>query len=274
MRGEFLASKAAKRGLKAEDRLIDAINNVNELGKVLIKNIEDFLDLKFTSCSAHKGPARAKTDVAITCNGRSILISVKEFDAKADYNHVERNYVDFYAQKWSMPEDIYVALKRFVGEVDKQGSPISIESLKREAEILNISPGKLSKKRRTFINQMDPKTIEEIREFFQSNKAKILKDIFINNENIEFFIILKRQGNVVYYHLVPTKDVLDVYTRGDVAITAGGSLQIGNVILQRKSGDHRTNGGWVDVVASQLQFKMRPSQCIEDRIPLMQEEVE
>lgn len=268
-----MASKAAKRGLKAEDRLIDAINNMDELGKKLIKNMEYLLDLTCMSYSAQKGPARAKADIVVTCNGRRILISVKEFDVKADYNHVERNYVDFYAQKWSMPRDVYIALKRFVGEVDKQGNLISIETLEREAELLNMSPGKLSKKRRTFLNQMDMRTREIVKEFFRSNKAKILKEIFIDDENVEFFIIAKRQGNVAYYYVVPTKDVLDVYSSGDVVITPRGSLQIGKVVLQRKGGDHRTNGGWVDVVASQLQFKISPSECIKNHVPLMNEKV-
>jgi len=268
-----LASKAAKRGLKAEDRLIDAINNMDELGKKLIENIEDFFGLKCTSCSAQKGPARAKADIVVTCNGRRILISAKEFDVKADYNHVERNYVEFYVQKWFMPQDVYVALKRFVGEVDKQGNPISIETLEREAKLLGTSPGKLSKERRTFLNQMDPQTREIIKEFFRSNKAKILKDVFINDENVEFFIIVKRQGDVAYYYFVPTADVLDVYSNGDVVITPKGSLLIGNVVLQRKSGDHRTNGGWADVVASQLQFKIRLSECIKSRVSIMHENV-
>jgi hypothetical protein len=268
-----LASKAARRGLRAEDRIIDAINDMDELGKKLIENIEGLTGFKCLSWSAQKGPTRAKADVIVTCNGKRILISIKEFDVKADYNHVERNYVDFYAGKWSMSQDVYTALKRFVGEVDGKGNPISIETLEREAELLNTSPGKLSKKRRTLLNQLSPQTREIIKDFFRSNKTRILKEIFIDDENVEFFVIVKRQGNVAYYYLVPTKDVLDIYSSGDVVITPRGSLQIGNVVLQRKSGNHRTDGGWADAAASQLQFKIRPSECIKNRVPLMSEKV-
>jgi len=268
-----LASKAAKRGLKAEKRLINAINSKDELGKKLIKAIEDSLGLKFTSCSAYKGPPRAKTDIVITCNSKSILISVKEFDVKFDYNHVERHYVDFYARKWSMPQSVYVSLKQFVGEINEQGDPISIETLEREAERLGMSPGKLSKKRRIFINQMNYQTREAIKEFFRANKAEILKDVFINDENIELFIVIKREGDTAHYYVLPTKDVLDVYSAGDVIITPRGSLQTGKVVLQRKGGDHRTNGGWVDVVASQLQFKIKPSECIKNRNSMMHEKI-
>lgn len=269
-----MASKAAKRGIKAEERLINAINRMDELGEKLIKTIEDFLSLKFTSYSARKGPPRAKTDIVISFDKRSILISVKEFDVKADYNHVERHYVEYYVQKWSMPRDVYVGLKQFVGEVDESENPISINMLEVEAERLGTTPGKLSKKRRTFINKMDQQTRNAIIEFFKSNKEKVLKDVFINDENIEFFIVVKREGGRACYYILPTKDALDVYGDGDVATTPRGSLRMGRVVIQRKGGDHRTARGWVDRAASQLQFKIRPSECIRDRDPVMCEQVE
>ena len=268
-----MASKAARRGLKAENRLIDAINSKNELGKKLIKAIEKRLGLQFTSCSACKSPARIKSDIRVTCNDKCILISVKEFDVKADYNHVERNYVDFYSQKWSMPRDVYVGLKRFVGEVDKRGNPVQVEAIEKEARRSGMTPGKLSKKRRTFINRLPKPTQNTIKEFFNSNKRKILKDILIADEDIAFFIIIKREDAKAYYYIVPTKDMLDTYDSGDVSITPRGSLQMGKIIIQRKSGDHQTPSGWADRSASQLQFKIRPSECIRDSNPIMQEKV-
>jgi hypothetical protein len=274
--GFMVASEAARRGLKAQNRLIDAINTKDELGKKLIKAIEDLSGLRFISCSARECPPRAKADVAIACNGRCILISVKEFDLDIgfDYNHVERKYLDFYAQKWSIPKDVYIALKKFVGEVDAQGNAISIEELKREAELLRTSPGKLSKIRRTLLNRMDHQTIENVKKFFMMNKMKILKDVFIGDETIKFFIFVKRQGGLAYYYIVRTEDVINVYSRGDVRITPRGSLLIGRVELQRKGGDHWTKSGWVDASASQLQFKIKPSECTKDRSPVAYEKVE
>jgi len=270
-----MASKAAKRGFKAEDRIINAINNNDEVGKKIIKAIEDLCGYSLMSYSAFKCPPRAKADIAITHNGKQILISVKEFDVDIgfDYNHVERNHVDFYAQKWSMPKDVYVALKKFVGEVNAKGDPISIEELQKEAELLGISPGKLSKKRRTFLNQMDDKTIESVKRFFSENKMKILKDVFIDDEAIEFFIIVKRQKGLACYYILSTKDVLDTYGKGDIKVTPKGSLLIGRVELQRKGGDHWTPRGWVDTSASQLQFKIKPSECITNRSPVACEKV-
>lgn len=275
MGDRVLASKAARRGFKAEDRIIAAINNNDEVGKKIIKAIKDLTGYSLISCSAFKCPPRAKADVGITCNGRQILISVKEFDVDIgfDYNHVERKYVDFYARKWSIPKDVYIALKKFVGEVNARGDPVSIEELKRDAELLGMSPGKLSKKRRIFLHQMDDQTIENVKRFFSENKMKILKDIFIDGEAIEFFIIVKRQRGLVYYYVLPTKDVLDIYSEGDVRITPKGSLLIGRVELQRKSGDHWTSRGWVDTSASQLQFKIKPSECTINRSPIVYEKV-
>ena len=270
-----MASKAARRGLKAEDRIIGAINTNDEVGKKIIKAIRDLSGLRLASYSAFKCPPRAKADIAITSNGRHILISAKEFDIDIgfDYNHVERKYVDFYAQKWSIPKDVCIALKKFVGEVDTKGNPISIEELKSEAELLGMSPGKLSKRRRTFLNQMNHRTIENVKGFFDENKMKILKDVFIGDEAVEFFFIVKRQGGLAYYYVLPTKDVLDIYGKGDVRITPRGSLLIGRVELQRKSGDSWTARGWVDTSASQLQFKIKPSECTRNRSPVAYEKV-
>jgi hypothetical protein len=268
-----LASKAARRGLKAENRIINAINTNNDVGKKIIKAIEDLSGLRLASCYAFKCPPRAKADIAITSNGRRVLISVKEFDADAgyDYNHVERKHVDFYAQKWSIPNDVYIALKKFVGEVDANGNPISIEELEKEAKLLGTSPGKLSKERRTFLNQMEPQIIENVKRFFNENKIKILKDVFIGDEAVEFFIIVKRQAGLVYYYVLPTKDVLDIYSKGEVRVTREGSLLISRVELQRKGGDHWTAYGRVDKSASQLQFKIKPSECTKDRSPVAYE---
>jgi hypothetical protein len=271
--GRKLASKAAKRGLRAENRIINAINTSNEAGRKIIKAMEDLSGLRLVPCHASKCSPRAKADIAITSNGRRTLISVKEFDADIgyDYNHVERKYVDFYAQKWSMPSDVYMALKKFVGEVDANGNPISIEELEKEAKLLGTSPGKLSKKRRTPLNQMDPQTIENIKGFFNKNKMKILKDVFIGDEPIEFFIIAKQQTGFIYYYVLPTEDVLNIYSEGEVKVTPYGNLLIGRVELQRKHGDHWTKHGWVDKSASQLQFKIKPSECTKNRIPVAYE---
>jgi hypothetical protein len=270
-----MASKAAKRGLKTEDIIINAINSKSGIGREIIKAIEKLYGYSLISYSAFKCSPTAKADIAIKHNGKQILISVKEFDAdiKFDYNHVERNYVDFYAQKWSMPREVYVALKRFVGEVDVQGNPISIEDLQKEAQLLGTSPGKLSKERKIPLSQMDDKTIESIKRFFSENKMKILKDVFINDENIEIFIIVKRQKGMIYYYVLPTKDVLNIYSEGDVKVTSKGNLLIGRVTLQRKGGDHHTASGWVDTSASQLQFKIKPSECITNSSPAAYQKV-
>ena len=268
-----MASKAARRGLKAEERLISAINSKEELGKKLINSIEGFLGVELVSCSSEKQPPRIKSDIVVSCNRRSILISVKEFEPKADYNHVERNYVEYYAKKWSIPREVYLGLKQFAGEVDKNGNPILIDAIEKEAEQLNTFPGKLSKRRRIFINELPKETQNAIRQFFKFNKEKIIKDILIGEEDIQFFIIIKQEDFRASYYVVPTREVLDVFSTGDVEITQRGSLQVGNVIMQRKSGNHHTSSGWTDRSASQLQFKIKPSQCIKNRNPVMSEDL-
>lgn len=271
----MMASKAARWGIKIEQRLIDAINNRNRdaLGQRIIESIESSLGLKFESCLAQKASSRLKADIIIMCDNRRLLISVKEFDVKADYNHVERDYVDSYAKRWDMPTDVYVALKMFVGEVDKQKKPSSIDNLIKEAKSLNMTPGELTKTRRIYLDQMDPQARNTLINFFKTNKERILKEIFTGSENINFFVIVKRENDMVSYYLLTTEDMLNIYGEGDVALS-DGNLRIGKVILQRKGGNHRTKSGWTDKAASQLQFKIRPSECIKNRKPLWEERLQ
>ena len=263
-----MAAIAARRGIRTQNRIINAINKRDKLGEEIIKFIKNSLGLEFQKCHAEHGEMGKKADVKISCDDTLILISVKEFDVRADYNHIERNFVDIYAQRWKMPSDVYEALKLYVGEVDQNGNPISIENLEREAEHLNTSPGRLSKRRRKLLNQMDKQKIEAIKKFFKENKQKILKEAFLGEEDIKFFIIAKRDAGKVCYYILPAEKVLSVYESGGIEITRRGNLKVGEVTLQRKGGDHRTARGWRNRSASQLQFKIRPSLCIRDSQPV------
>jgi hypothetical protein len=269
-----LASKAARRGIKTEDRLITAINFKDKLGEQIINFLQNYFKTTYGQVSARKAEARGKADIIISRDNMKIRLSVKEYDVKADYNHLERNFVEYYSQRWQMPREVYRGLKQFVGEVDDYGRPISIDVIEQEAKQAGTSPGKLTKERRKLLNQLEPRTREAIFEFFESNKEKIVKDVFVGEEDIEFFVIARRCGKQICYYILPTKEVLSIYTQGAVKITARGSLQIGKVVLQRKSGDHRTPSGWVDRAASQLQFKIKPSECVSSREPIFCEILE
>jgi len=262
-----MAAIAARRGIRTQNRIINAINKRDNMGEEMIKFIKNSLGLEFQKCHAEHGERGKKADVKISCDDTLILISVKEFDIRADYNHIERNFVDIYAQRWNMPSDVYETLKLYVGEVDQNGKPISIENLEREAEQLNTSPGRLSKQRRKLLNQMDEQKIKALKKFFEENKRKILEDAFLGKEDIKFFIIAKKEEKVCYY-ILPAEKVLSVYESGGIEITRRGNLKVGEVTLQRKGGDHRTAHGWRDRSASQLQFKIRPSLCIKDSTPV------
>lgn len=262
------SSKAARRGIRTEDRLVYAINTMDELGKAIVDFLEKSLNQKFTKCYARKREDLVKADIEILCNDTSILFSVKEFDVKADYNHIERNYVDVYRERWSIPQDVYKVLKLYVGEVDINGNPISLEVLENEAKQINMSVGKFSKRRRKLLNQLDAKSRQAVVNFFKSNRDRILRDIFIGKEDIKFFIIARRERDEVCYYILPTEDVLKTYGSGTVEITKRGNLSFYKITVQRKGGDHQTTHGWVNKTASHLQFKISPSLCIKNLKPV------
>jgi hypothetical protein len=261
-----LASKAARRGIETEDRLIRAINHKDLLGNKIIEYLQNYFKTTYKQVSASKARTHRKTDIIISCDYMNIGVSVKEYEA--DYNHLERNFVDYYSTKWQMSNIVYEGLKQFVGEVDDHGRPVSIDFIENEAKQLNTSPGKLTKNRRKSFNCLGPQIREEILKFFKSNKEKIIKDLFVDEESIQFFIIVRREKNEICYYILPTEKVLTIYANGDVRVTRQGNLQLGKVVLQRKGGNHKTNSGWEDKVASQLQFKIKPSVCTRSCEPI------
>lgn len=296
-------AKPAKRGYEIERILERHINNISEIGKGIIKFVKDTLNINCKNIHAERpSKGRPKVDLIVKCDGEEILFSIKSFNPKADYNHVERDFVEKYKRDWNISEDVYKALKIFVGEVDNKGNPIPHKEFLSEVEKLSndeikqeiknkikdpqeqndilkeiydkgkgISPGLVGKiRRRTFLqmSQENPDLVKKVIEFFKSNKDKIIKSIFINNEPIDkfFFIIAEIiDDKKVCYYITTAKSVIDVYAKGDVIITKEGNLLIGKVEMQRKGGDHwnKKKTKWHDESANQLQFKIRPTEIIK-----------
>jgi len=300
-----MVSRAARRGFNIERRVVEAINSGDRIGLALVRAITEELNLPCERFSARRIPRR-KSDIILECDDRVVGISVKLFRPDADYNHVERNFVDHYASRWGLPEQVYVALKLFVGEVDKEMRPIPTDELVREAKRMTleafkqealgrlrrgllsrrdyesalnkvrrygrVSPGVLGKIRRLRFTQMDDILREAVKRYFRAEKKKIVEDVLCGDEAyLLVFLVVKRENDLVHYYIIRRREVVEIYSSGDIRFTRAGNLMLGEVVLQRKGGDHEVRGVWRDIAANQLQFKIRPSLAIRGREPLISE---
>ncbi|MEM4970330.1 MAG: hypothetical protein QXE01_03660 [Sulfolobales archaeon] len=290
-------SYAARKGFSIERLIVNHINNKTGVGSKLIECISSILNVSCRKYSAEQ-LYRKKADLKIICDDNEILVSVKSYNPEADYNHVERKFVEEYRRRWGIPENVYVALKMYVGEVNRDGKPISQDEIRREAESISIddfineaqqrveqgllsqseyesihnevkkkgiTPGLLGKMRRIRFDKL--RNYQDIIEWFRRMKNDIIRDVLIDNEPIKIFIVVERSVyenlEKLCYYVAKSDKVIEVYSQGDVRITGEGNLLIGEVELQRKGGDRWRGEKWEDVVANQLQFKIRPSKIRE-----------
>lgn len=291
-------AKPARRGNEIEKKLKAHIDCKSRIGNEIMNFIENTLNFDCKVLHTVKPPVRSrpKVDLIINCEGKEILLSIKSFNPNADYNHVDRAFIEKY--DWEVPEDVYKALKLFVGEVSSENKPLShsafleevkkltldkivqeIESkitdyrerdnIKSEINKKGISPGLVGKIRRRTFSQMkreNPELVKKVIDFFSNKKEEIIKSVLIDNEPIDkfFFIIAEiKNDETICYYIITAKSLIDIYTQGDIRITSEGNLLIGKVEMQRKGGNHWNGEDWNDDKANQLQFKIRPSEIIK-----------
>ncbi|MGC8988092.1 hypothetical protein [Infirmifilum sp.] len=274
-------AKPARRGAEIENRVITHINENTGIGAKIVSYLKQLTGRDLTSCRAQKtGKSERKADIKVKCNNATLYISVKSYEPKADYNHVERGYVDDYRYKWNLPESVYKALKLFVGEVDEKGNPLprkqfvnkakEISSnvnliinelnerarqglidenekreLMKEIEKKGVTPGLIGKMRRlTFnqINHIDEQLVRDVLNFFKQNKKFVVKNILVGdlNEDCLFFLVVKIERNMCCYYIARASRVIEIYSQGEVTISKEGNLLIGKVELQRKGGNRWT----------------------------------
>ena len=173
-----MASVAARKGFKIEKRVEELINSGHKTGLLIINAIARIVGFSPKEFKAQR-VARRKSDVLLRWNNEVIGISIKSFRPDADYNHVERNYVDYYKKRWNLPDDVYIALKLFVGEVNKHMEPISKEDLEQEANSMSFQDFKQEAEERLKKGLLTPheyrqvlKKVSELRE-----KGKIRKGV-------------------------------------------------------------------------------------------------
>ena len=227
---------------------IDSVEAI-QIPTKLKKGDVDKLGLKDTFEELMKfKKADAQIRIVITI-GKIIKVenlSLKKANSDADYNQVDKRWVDAYQEMWGFNDQIAIGLKLFTGEINPSSYP-------------EIIKGKtLRDKRRIFLDELPGELQNKIIKFFDDNKILVVSDILKGKGGLSANWMLVTRYNKIddttAWILKDINTVMNFFGSGDVQISPRGSLYIGRITMQRK-------GGTPD--PTKLQFKIKPCELFE-----------
>jgi hypothetical protein len=170
-------------------------------------------------------------------------LSLKKANSDADYNQVDKRWVDAYKEMWNFDDEIALGLKLFTGEILPARCPGELK--------VNIQ--NLRDKRRVFLDELKDELRDKIVSFFKRNKILIVSDILKGRGGLSanWMLVTKydKTKNTTTWILKDINTAMNFFGQGDVKISPRGSLYIGRITMQRK-------GGTPD--PTKLQFKIKP----------------
>ncbi len=170
-------------------------------------------------------------------------LSLKKANSDADYNQVDKRWVDSYKEMWGFDNKIALALKLFTGEI----SPSSY------TQMLKVSVSQLRDSRRVFLTELRDDIVQKIVSFFTRNKILVVSDILKGRGGFAADWILatryNKKNDTTTWILKDINTAMNFFGQGDVRVSPRGSLYIGRITMQRK-------GGTPD--PTKLQFKIKP----------------
>lgn len=171
-------------------------------------------------------------------------LSLKKANSDADYNQVDKRWVDTYKEIWGFDNDVAFGLKLFTGEINPSNY----------SEIVNGR--KLRDTRRMFLDEIPENIREKILKFFKENKILVVSDILKGRGGLSanWMLITKydKEKDTTRWILKDINTVLNFFGSGDVTLSPKGSLYIGRITMQRKGGDAGR------LTSNMLQFKIKP----------------
>jgi len=170
-------------------------------------------------------------------------LSLKKANSDANYNQVDKRWVDDYKEMWRFDDEIATALKLFTGEI----SP----SLHRG--MLKVDISQLKDPRRVFLTELRDDIVKKIISFFTKNKILVVSDILKGRGGFaaDWMLVTRynKKDDTTTWILKDINTVMNFFGGGEVRVSPRGSLYIGRITMQRK-------GGTPD--PTKLQFKIKP----------------
>jgi len=242
-----LGSETAKGGFRNEQDVVNKFNNwtkdkdaqawletmgylINEIEKVIAVRVHGY-----------------KTDVQVQITiymKKAIAVenlSVKLVSNPSGFNQIDKRWVDSYVEMWNIPSDIAESLKLFTGEIHPTARG-------------------LRDRRRMFLDEMAQQDQERIIDFFATNKVLVVSDIIKGTGKLSagWMLVVWKNAGGSRWVLKSINHAMNIFARGEVAMSKRGSLQIGRILMQRKGGDYGRE------TAKMLQFKINPLELFEN----------
>ncbi len=159
---------------------------------------------------------------------------------KSGFNQIDKRWIETYQELWDIPDNVVKILKYFTGE------PPPYKNDTKDS-------------RRMTILELKTEERKKLLDFLSDNKTLIISDILKGRGKFsaEWMLVIVKENDLIKdWALKPINIVLNYYGNGNVKISPKGSINIGNILMQRKGGD----GGRPS--ANMLQFKIDPTKLL------------
>jgi len=250
-----IGSATAKGGFANERAIRDKFNNWKKDKEAQIwlqimgYNIKEIESVEAVQIPPRGQKADVQLKIMITI-GKIIKVenlSLKKANSDADYNQIDKRWVDAYQKLWNFDDDVKLGLKLFTGEI--KPTPKYVGNIK------------LRDKRRAFLDELPTKLRNKIIDFFRNNKILVVTDILKGRGSLsaDWVLVTRYDKNTdtTKWILKDINTVMNFFGEGEVRLSPRGSLYIGKITMQRKGGDAGRP------TANMLQFKIKPCQLFE-----------
>lgn len=239
-------SQTAKAGFKNEQDICDKFNNwqTDKESKqwllIMDYDLDDIELVRAVVLHGYKSDINVQVQIKLKTAIDTENIQVKLVSNKKGFNQVDKRWLAYYKEMWSIPDDVYNLLKYYTGE-----------TLPYKENIRD--------KRRMFVDEFSEEEQNLLLRWFEQNKTLILSDIIKGRGQFsaEWILVAQKVENDARWTLVNVNQALQCYSFGNVQISKKGSIYIGRVTVQRKGGDNGRD------TAKMLQFKLDPTLLFE-----------
>lgn len=236
-----LGSQTAKNGFANENDVAEKFNNwkndITAQHWLSIMNY-DISKIEYVHAVVLHG-YKADVNVQVQIKLKNAIdienIQVKLVSNEKGFNQIDKRWLKNYNDLWNIPNDVYLILQYFVGEL----KPYKSNTKSKERMTLH----EITKEEQT-----------KVLNWFISNKVLIVSDIMRGRGEFcaEWVLVAQKVKSNARWVLKNINEVMQYYSQGNIEISPRGSIKIGKITVQRKGGDNGRN------TANMLQFKIDP----------------
>lgn len=247
---ELLGSETAKSGFVNEDFVVNEFNKEKTsryAKKWLAEMGYDITKISKVNAKTTRnlGLGVIKSDMIILVNKHKVGISIKK--ATANFNQIDKRWVDTYQKLLEIPQDVVIILKKYVGEEGFQ--PKDFPECKIE---------ELKDRRRFYMNELPEREQKILFSYLECIKEKIFEMVFRGEgDNAPKWLLVVKYNDkkvIIDSKIITIDEAIKYYSEGEITMTKRGVIQIGRITLQRKGGDAGRK------TAQMLQFKFSPNE--------------